>query len=199
MYVDENSHLDEPPRKALESSQLANYFRHYIGDVALWYDLSDAGCFFSTEIPVIALDEPVLFCAIIALSAMHVSQTTAPSARNVAEMYHRRCVRYLINLSPDDELIEKGVALATTCLLRSYEILAGEVALYSPSKVLIADTVSLSQRTMILIDISGELSHWLQDSKLSLTTLILSEASLTLVSGTISARISHSACLGIAP
>jgi hypothetical protein len=126
----------------LEASHLANYFRHYIGDVALWYDLSDAGCFFSTEIPAIALDEPLLFCAIMALSAMHVSQTTAPSARTVAETYHRRCVRYLINLNPDDELIEKGVALATTCLLRSYEILAGEVALDFPSEVSIADAVS---------------------------------------------------------
>ncbi|GAW25376.1 putative phytanoyl- dioxygenase [Rosellinia necatrix] len=70
------------------------------------------------------MGQPLLFYAVIALSAMHVSQTTAPSARPVAEMYHTRCIRYLISLDSGDPLIEQGVALATTCLLRSYEILA---------------------------------------------------------------------------
>ncbi|KAH8159471.1 hypothetical protein CIB48_g8780 [Xylaria polymorpha] len=79
--------LDEAPRKALESSELASYFRRYISNVA-------------------------------------PCQTTAPSARAAAEMYHTRCIRLLIDLDPEDVLIKKGVALASTCLLRSYEILA---------------------------------------------------------------------------
>ncbi|KAI0861364.1 hypothetical protein F4860DRAFT_168836 [Xylaria cubensis] len=118
------SSLDDAPRKALESSDLANYFRRYISNVAPWYDLSDSQCSFSAEVPIIALDEPLLFCAVIALSAMYVSQTTAPSVRPVAETYHTRCIRRLIDLDPEDVLIKKGVALASTCLLRSYEILA---------------------------------------------------------------------------
>lgn len=116
--------VDGGPRKALESLELANYFRRYISDVAPWYDLSDSQCRFSTEVPIIALDEPLLFYAIIALSAVYVSQTTAPSARTIAEAYHTRCIRRLIELDPEDVLIKKGVALAVTCLLRSYEILA---------------------------------------------------------------------------
>ncbi|GAW15334.1 hypothetical protein ANO14919_047430 [Xylariales sp. No.14919] len=71
-----------------------------------------------------ALDEPLLFCAVVAVAAMHVSQTTASSARTIAETYHTQCIRRLIDLGPEDVLIGKGVALATTCLLRSYEILA---------------------------------------------------------------------------
>ncbi|KAI0407054.1 hypothetical protein F4802DRAFT_612678 [Xylaria palmicola] len=116
--------LAEVPRKALESSELANYFHHYIEHVAPWYDLSDVLCCFSIEVPRIALDEPLLFNSVIALSAVHISRTTAPSAGTVAETYHTRCIRRLINLEPEDVLIEGGVALATTCLLRSYEILA---------------------------------------------------------------------------
>ncbi|KAI1201986.1 hypothetical protein F5X97DRAFT_271785 [Nemania serpens] len=116
--------VDEDPRKALESLELANYFRRYINNVAPWYDLSDSQCCFSTEVPVIALDEPLLFYAIIALSAVYVSQTTVPSARTIAEAYHTRCIRRLIELNPEDALIKQGVALAVTCLLRSYEILA---------------------------------------------------------------------------
>lgn len=124
--------VDGGPRKALESLELANYFRRYISDVAPWYDLSDSQCRFSTEVPIIALDEPLLFYAIIALSAVYVSQTTAPSARTIAEAYHTRCIRRLIELDPEDVLIKKGVALAVTCLLRSYEILAGELVNRSP-------------------------------------------------------------------
>ncbi|KAI0453147.1 hypothetical protein F5B21DRAFT_304297 [Xylaria acuta] len=116
--------LDEVPRKTLESSELANYFRRYISNVAPWYNLSDSQCSFSAEVPIIALDEPLLFYAVIALSAMYVSETTAPSARTIAETYHTRCIRSLIDLDPGDVLIKKGVALASTCLLRSYEILA---------------------------------------------------------------------------
>ncbi|KAI1368919.1 hypothetical protein F5Y08DRAFT_294177 [Xylaria arbuscula] len=116
--------LGDSPRRLLQSSELANYFQNYINHIAPWYDLSDSYCSFSSEVPIIALDEALLFYAVIALSAMHVSQTTAPSARTIAETYHTRCIRRLIDLDADDVLIEKGVALATTCLLRSYEILA---------------------------------------------------------------------------
>ncbi len=70
---------------------------------------------------------------------MHVSQTTAPSARTIAETYHTQCIRRLINLDPEDMLIKKGLALATTCLLRSYEILAGERNHYNPMLARIAD------------------------------------------------------------
>lgn len=41
-----------------------------------------------------------------------------------AAVYHEHCLRLLISLSPEDRTIKDGVALAATCLLRSYEILA---------------------------------------------------------------------------
>ncbi|KAI1077049.1 hypothetical protein F5B20DRAFT_303842 [Whalleya microplaca] len=117
----------DTPRKALEKPETANYFHHYIVDLALWYDLNDALSTFATKVPVIALDEPLLFSAIIALSAMHVSKTTAPSARDAAESYHTNCIRLLIELDAEDARVTRGVALAATCLLRSYEILDEEV------------------------------------------------------------------------
>lgn len=77
--------------------------------------------------PELALDEPLLFCAIIAVAAMQICKTTANSLRDTAEYYHGCCVRLLIRLKEGDELISNGVALAATCLLRSYEILDGEL------------------------------------------------------------------------
>jgi hypothetical protein len=44
--------------------------------------------------------------------------------RTVAESYHDRCVKLLLTLSAEDEEVRDGIALASTCLLRSYEILA---------------------------------------------------------------------------
>ncbi|KAM0425160.1 hypothetical protein ACHAPT_009721 [Fusarium lateritium] len=58
---------------------------------------------------------------------MHVCKTSAGSFRKTAEFYHHRCVQRLIELDQGDELITRGVALAATCLLRSYEILDGEI------------------------------------------------------------------------
>ncbi|KAF3769790.1 hypothetical protein M406DRAFT_246706, partial [Cryphonectria parasitica EP155] len=125
---DPNASFPTPdsPRKALETSRIAQYFQHYIKTIAPWYDLSDQLCTFATEVPSKALDEPLLFGAIIALSAVHLSKTTAPKARTAADFYHGYCVRTLIELEPGDRRVKSGVALASTCLLRSYEILAEE-------------------------------------------------------------------------
>lgn len=44
--------------------------------------------------------------------------------RIVAESYHDRCVRLLLALSGRDQNVQNGAALASTCLLRTYEILS---------------------------------------------------------------------------
>ncbi|KAF4997143.1 hypothetical protein FGRMN_4036 [Fusarium graminum] len=117
----------DTPRKALQDQNIARLFQSYISDISKWYDLSDATSSFGILVPAIALDEPLLFCAVIALSAMHACKTSAPGFRKIAEFYHHRCVQLLIDLNEGDDLIVRGVALAATCLLRSYEILDGDV------------------------------------------------------------------------
>ncbi|KAF4497750.1 TPR domain containing protein [Fusarium agapanthi] len=117
----------DSPQTALQDQNIARLFHSYTSNISEWYDLSDSACSFGLEVPSIALDEPLLFCAVIALSSMHACKTSAPSFRKVAEFYHHRCVQFLIALDAGDELIGRGVALAATCLLRSYEILYGDV------------------------------------------------------------------------
>ncbi|KAF4981257.1 hypothetical protein FZEAL_2883 [Fusarium zealandicum] len=114
------------PRLALQNGRIARLFHSYTSEISLWYDLSDSTRAFGVLVPSIALDEPLLFCAVIALAAMRTCKTSASSFRKTAEFYHHRCVQQLILLSEGDELISRGVALAATCLLRSYEILDGE-------------------------------------------------------------------------
>ncbi|KAJ4243966.1 hypothetical protein NW757_010899 [Fusarium falciforme] len=117
----------DSPRRALIDQRIARLFHSYTAEVSQWYDLSDSSGAFGILVPSIALDEPLLFCAILALSAMHVCKTSANGFRKLAEFYHHRCVQRLIELDQGDELITRGVALAATCLLRSYEILDSDI------------------------------------------------------------------------
>ncbi|KAK1595065.1 uncharacterized protein LY79DRAFT_117922 [Colletotrichum navitas] len=117
------------PRRALQNPSIARYFHHYIAHIAPWYDLSDASSTFATRLPEASLERALPLSAILALSAVHMSRTSAPSARAAAEFYHGHCVRLLIELTAGDYGDEdaQGLALASVCLLRSYEILSEEV------------------------------------------------------------------------
>ncbi|KAK7213752.1 hypothetical protein V2G26_020930 [Clonostachys chloroleuca] len=113
-------------RDALKNLEIAQLFEHYIRFLAPWYDLSDSALTFGIAVPALALDEPLLFSAAIALSAMHMCRVNGKKLRKTAESYHHRCVRLLIALNREDEHVFTGKALAAICLLRSYEILDGD-------------------------------------------------------------------------
>ncbi|KAI9155618.1 Kanamycin B dioxygenase [Paramyrothecium foliicola] len=114
------------PRRHLEDHEIAQLFHSYVSEISLWYDLSDSTYSFGKVVPFIALEEPLLFFAIIALSAMHACKTSAKNLLSTAERYHASCVQLLISLEEGDQPVQRGVALAATCLLRSYEILGGK-------------------------------------------------------------------------
>lgn len=77
-----------------------------------------------------------MFSGVIAVAAMHHGKTTAGKpALAIARAYHTESVGRLIRLDETSGLLENGVALATVCLLRSYEILDGK-PLYLPHKTL---------------------------------------------------------------
>ncbi|TLS30620.1 hypothetical protein PpBr36_03828 [Pyricularia pennisetigena] len=124
--------LPPHPRQALVNPAIARYFHHYISSIAPWYDLSDGSRHFATCLTELALTDPLPFAAVIALAAIQISQTTAPSARTAAEYYHGHCVRLLLvrlkdDSSASDDGDRDGITLASICLLRSYEILSEEV------------------------------------------------------------------------
>lgn len=115
--------VSEPPAAALDT-RLTLLFRHYIDNLAPWYDLNDAEKTFQIVIPQRALSNKILFKALIAFSACHLSKTTN-SFQQYSSLYHTSCVEDLLTALNDTSLELQEEYLAATCLLRSYEILNG--------------------------------------------------------------------------
>lgn len=126
-YQHERPASEATPRHYVKDPSIARLFHTYISNISLWYDLSDAAQSFGTAIPSLALDEPMLFHAIIALAAMHVCKTSTEGSMLTAQHHHTECVKHLISLEGDHELVRRGIALVATCLLRSYEILESKL------------------------------------------------------------------------
>jgi hypothetical protein len=123
------------PRIALQHQIIASLFRHYIDFLAPWYDLNDSQNLFGTLVPQRAIQNSILFKAIIAFSACHESRTR-PCGRyqELGHVFHGACVRDLLKVlndvhpTPDIQGEVQGEHLTATCLLRSYEILNGKVS-----------------------------------------------------------------------
>ncbi|KAJ9601927.1 hypothetical protein H2200_013597 [Cladophialophora chaetospira] len=114
------------PSVELQSEEIAQCFEHYLRVLSPWYDLNDLDNNFRRVVGKRALWNSLLFSAVIAFAAIHQSKTGRAALKTLAESYHTCCLRLLIGLDEADAAIVNGTALAATCLLRSYEILAEE-------------------------------------------------------------------------
>lgn len=117
---------NEEPRSILRNEQAAGLFEHYLQVLASWYDLNDLDCAFARIVGREAQHSHLLLNAVLAFAAIHKCRTGQSALKELADGYHNRCLRLLIGLRQSDEALSDGTALAATCLLRSYEILAGE-------------------------------------------------------------------------
>lgn len=115
--------LDDSPRSLLKQPHIADLFHIYIKELAPWYDLNDVNCTFTREVAARALNSSLLFASIIAFAACFSARRSSSSLA-IAEAYHDKCVRFLIGLAAEDEVVQNGIALAATCLLRSFELLS---------------------------------------------------------------------------
>lgn len=115
----------QDPEQALQNPQVARIFRHYIKQLAGWYDLNDGQHHFKDVIPARARQNPLLLSAILAFSAVSLSHTSHnDEPHNFAEFYHLDCVRRLISVTENLDNLSNEETLAAICLLRSYEIIS---------------------------------------------------------------------------
>jgi hypothetical protein len=114
----------QDPEHALQDLQVARLFRHYIEELAAWYDLNDSKRHFKDVVPIRARYNPLLLSAILAFAAANQHRTLGDHVYlNIAEFYHYDSVRRLISLTDNLDRLPIGETLAAICLLRSYEII----------------------------------------------------------------------------
>ncbi|KIW23954.1 uncharacterized protein PV07_09700 [Cladophialophora immunda] len=116
----------DEPRVRLQNEEIAHYFAHYLKTLAPWYDLNDLRQAFKGIVGSRAQQSSLLLSAVIAFAAIHKSRTCHAVPKSLAERHHAHCLRLLIGITETSPEIKDGTALAATCLLRSYEILAEE-------------------------------------------------------------------------
>ncbi|OAL34976.1 hypothetical protein AYO20_05691 [Fonsecaea nubica] len=116
----------DEPRVRLQDEEIAHYFAHYLKTLAPWYDLNDLDQAFKSIVGSRAQQSSLLLSAIIAFAAIHKSRTSHDVPKSLPEKHHAHCLRLLIGLTETAPAIKDGTALAATCLLRSFEILAEE-------------------------------------------------------------------------
>lgn len=112
------------PRADLGNQVVAGLLHHYIEHLAAWYDLCEHDRPFELLVPIRALDLPVLFNAIIAFSAQHMTLSDS-RYEVISTVYHSACIHELLSgLSDFDPGLQEDYLVAA-CLLRSFEILKG--------------------------------------------------------------------------
>jgi hypothetical protein len=124
------SFVSSTPKVALEDQLIATLFHHYIDFLAPWYDLNDSQSLFGILVPQRAVNNCILFKAVIAFSACHQTRTSG-RYRDLGHVYHAACIRDPLEIMDEIRPEMQGDYLAATCLLRSYEILSGKANLMS--------------------------------------------------------------------
>ncbi|THW05935.1 hypothetical protein D6D24_06693, partial [Aureobasidium pullulans] len=125
----EHNNLQVPdpinPSTDLGNQVVAGLLHHYIEHLAAWYDLCERDRPFELLVPIRALDLPILFNAIIAFSAQHMTLSDS-RYEVISTVYHSACIQGLLSgLSDFDPGLQEDYLVAA-CLLRSFEILKAD-------------------------------------------------------------------------
>ena len=89
------------------------------------FDVTDPD--FTIEAIRLAPSCPILLFSILALSAYHMSRFSRYDVTE-AEEYHDQCVKLMLSMLGNKQLIADGAALAFSTLLRFYEEVSGKHA-----------------------------------------------------------------------
>lgn len=104
-------------------------FRHFVEHLSLWIDLTDPHRHFAITVPHLALHNPGLMKAILALDARHLSikpcaLTPAPD-RTQAVQYYYETLQYLQQAMKVEEYLGSEELIATVLIISTYEMIDG--------------------------------------------------------------------------
>ncbi|GKZ32514.1 hypothetical protein AbraIFM66950_001983 [Aspergillus brasiliensis] len=98
----------------------ATLMRNYVENMALWADITDPHRHFEIEVPVRAMQDPVLRYAIFAFSSRHVERQKKGNEAEALQ-YHNHCLQLLIPILSGTGGDLTDVVLATVAILRQHE------------------------------------------------------------------------------
>jgi hypothetical protein len=96
-------------------------------------DITDIQRHFGVDVPERALSCPVLLNALLAFSARHLSRTSDYDPA-IADYYHQKCVRLLIPMLDQKELVADETLFAAAVILRAFEETDGKNIPSQPQK-----------------------------------------------------------------
>ncbi len=110
------------PRMPLpfQDAQEAMLFQYYMESLAGQLDVTDMQRHFAVDVPERALFCPVLLEALLAFSARHLSRTSEFDP-TIADHHHQACVRLMIPMLDQKELVADETLFAATVILRAFE------------------------------------------------------------------------------
>ncbi|KAE8145939.1 hypothetical protein BDV25DRAFT_144193 [Aspergillus avenaceus] len=102
------------------SKREAILMRNFVDNMALWADITDPQRHFEIEVPLRAVEEPVLRFAIFAFSSRHLNRQKVEDSAEALQ-YHNRCLQLLIPVlsGPRDNITD--TVLAAVAVLRQHE------------------------------------------------------------------------------
>ncbi|KAK5225501.1 hypothetical protein LTR99_000902 [Exophiala xenobiotica] len=107
-------------RLPFQDAQEAMIFQHFLESLAGQLDITDMQRHFAVDVPERALFCPVLLEALLAFSARHLSRTSNFDSA-IADHHHQACVRLMIPMLDQKELVADETLFAATVILRAFE------------------------------------------------------------------------------
>ncbi|KAI9655535.1 MAG: hypothetical protein M1821_005328 [Bathelium mastoideum] len=104
----------------ITTAQDALLIRHFVDKVSHYFDFCDPKRQFALVVPQRARNNSTLACAILAVSARHLSRTEAFDPL-VADLHYHRCCKQLIPALADSAAVTDDCLLAATVILRFLE------------------------------------------------------------------------------
>ncbi|CAK7230473.1 hypothetical protein SCUCBS95973_007586 [Sporothrix curviconia] len=126
-----SAHLVSPDHLLRRHWPLANeheatLLRHFVTDLSSWFDYGDPQNTFATSVVQCAASSPPLLNAIFAVSCRHLGLKKGDTSSELADNYHRTCLKLLIPLLNDTNAALDERLYAATVILRLYEEIMGQ-------------------------------------------------------------------------
>ncbi|OJJ98698.1 hypothetical protein ASPACDRAFT_121261 [Aspergillus aculeatus ATCC 16872] len=119
-----HGHINSTNHTCLNNPEEVFLLQVFVEEVGLWMDAMDAVKHFTQVLPFHALEEPMLFKAILACGARHLYHVNPSYGEQKAALFHDEASQYLLRSLQDPDR-DSALCATTAILLNIYELMSG--------------------------------------------------------------------------